>query len=498
MKHISRLKYFIGFIILLSVIGVGIFSFKKPSSEIKKETSPNLLIVLVDQWTGQAMGFESKEPVFTPNLDALAKKSLVLEQMVSNYPVCSPARAMLLTGKYPLKNHVYTNVNSSSAPYGIELPKDIVTWSDVLKSNGYSNGYIGKWHLDSPYKPYIPTSNNVGKVAWNEWTSPDKRHGFDYWYSYGTYDEHDRPMYWDTHAPRDSFHYVNVWGPIHEAKKTLEFFKNQDHTFRTEGKPFSLVVSMNPPHSGYKSVPEKYYDQYKNIPIETFLKDPDIPAAGTEMGDFYRNNIKYYYAAMTGVDEQVGVILKGLKDNGLEENTIVVFMSDHGNNLGKHEEISKNNIYEESLRIPFIIYWKGHIMPRIDNEFLGSMPDLFPTFLDLMGLKKEIPDDLDGVSYAEYFKNGSGKKPANQYIMGAIISNKVDINTGFRGIRTKENTFAYVKEKGKVVSYLLDLTKDPFEMNNIYDPNSEIVKQYRKELIKRLKETKDIFKIPNN
>ncbi len=498
MKYILRLKYFIGFVIILSAIGVIVFSFKKPSPEIKKETPPNLLIVLVDQWAGQAMGFENKEPVFTPHLDALSKKSLVLEQMVSNYPVCSPARAMLLTGKYPLKNHVYTNVNSSSAPFGVELPKGIVTWSDVLKTKGYSNGYIGKWHLDSPYKPYVPTSNNVGEVAWNEWTPPDRRHGFDYWYAYGTYDEHDHPMYWDTNAPRDSFHYVHEWGPIHEAKKALAFFKNKDQSFRTKGKPFSLVVSINPPHSGYKSVPKKYYDQYKNIPMETFLKDPDIPAAGTEMGDFYRNNIKYYYANMTGVDEQVGVILKGLKDNGLDENTIVVFMADHGNNLGKHNEISKNNIYEESLRIPFIIYWKGHIIPRIDNEFLGSMPDLFPTFLDLMGLKKSIPNDLDGISYADYFRNGSGKKPSNQYIMGAIISNNVDINTGFRGIRTKAYTFAYVKEKGKVVPYLFDLAKDPFEMNNIYDPNSEIVKKYRKELIKRLTETKDIFKIPNN
>ena len=94
MKYILRLKYFIGFVIILSAIGVIVFSFKKPSPEIKKETPPNLLIVLVDQWAGQAMGFENKEPVFTPNLDALSKKSLVLEQMVSNYPVCSPARAM--------------------------------------------------------------------------------------------------------------------------------------------------------------------------------------------------------------------------------------------------------------------------------------------------------------------------------------------------------------------------------------------------------------------
>lgn len=494
MKRIIFAKLFLAlFIVSLALI---VFSFAKRPSATKKEVPPNLLIILVDQWTGHALGFENQEPVLTPNLDALSKKSLVLKQMMSNYPVCSPARAMLLTGKYPLKNHVYTNVNSSSAPYGVELPKDIVCWSDVLKLNGYSNGYIGKWHLDSPHKPFILTYNNFGESAWNEWTPPDRRHGFDYWYSYGTYDIHNHPMYWDTNAPRDSFHYVNEWGPIHEAKKALAFLRNDDGTYRKKDQPFSLVVSMNPPHSEYKTVPQKYYNIYKDVPLKNFLKDADVLPKGTPMGDFYRDNIKYYYANMTGVDEQVGVILKGLKDNHLDDNTIVVFMADHGNNLGKHDEVSKNNIYEESLSIPFIIYWKGHIMPRIDNEFLGSIPDLYPTFLDLMGLKKSIPDDLDGKSYAQYFLNGTGSKPLYQYIMGAIISNKVNINTGFRGIRTKEYTMAYVKNKGKNESFLFDLKKDPFEMDNRYDPNSEIVKKYRKELIKWLEETKDIFQIP--
>jgi arylsulfatase A-like enzyme len=495
MKPITWMKFLLGILILSYVIGV--FSFVRKTPTLKPTTPPNLLIILVDQWTGHALGFENREPVLTPNLDALSKRSLVLEQMVSNYPVCSPARAMLMTGKYPLKNHVYSNVNSSSAPFGIELPKDIVCWSDVLKSNGYSNGYIGKWHLDSPHEPYIPTSNNIGKVAWNEWTPPDRRHGFDYWYAYGTYDVHNRPMYWDTKAPRDSFHYVDEWGPTHEAKKALAFLRNDDGQFRENGKPFSLVVSMNPPHSDYKTVPENYYNIYKDRPMETFLRDPNIPDAGTPMGKEYRNNIKYYYANMTGVDDQVGHILQGLKDNKLDDNTIVVFMADHGNCLGKHNEISKNNIYEESLSIPFIIYWKGHILPRIDNTFLGSIPDLYPTFLDLMGLKSATPSDLDGLSYADYFKNGSGKKPANQYIMGAIISNEVNINSGFRGIRTKNYTFGYVKKDGKTESVLFDLVKDPFELHNIYDPKSDVVKKFRKELIRRLKETKDGFQIPD-
>src|SRR6187402_3088555 len=153
----------------LMLVVMLISSFTNAQTSSNKKQQPNLLIIIADQWRGQAVGFEGKEPVKTPQLDKFVKESLVLGQMVSNYPVCSPARAMLMTGQYPIKNHVYSNVNSNSAPDGIELQKDAVCWSDVLKANGYSNGYIGKWHLDSPYKPYVPTSNNTEKLAWNEW-----------------------------------------------------------------------------------------------------------------------------------------------------------------------------------------------------------------------------------------------------------------------------------------------------------------------------------------
>lgn len=474
--------------LLIGLVGIA-------QNSTKSNTKPNLLIILADQWRGQALGFEGKEPVKTPYLDKFAKESLVLQQMVSNYPVCSPARAMLMTGQFPIKNRVYSNVNSSSAPFGIELQKDAVCWSDVLKSNGYSNGYIGKWHLDSPYEPYIPTSNNIGKVAWNEWTAPDRRHGFDYWYGYGTYDVHNKPMYWDTNASRDNFHYVNQWGPIHEADKAIEYMKNEGGKLRKSDAPFSLVVSMNPPHSQYETVPENYYNIYKDVPLSSLVKDANIPPVGTENGDQYRKDIRYYYANITGVDEQIGRIIQGLKDQKLDDNTIVIIMADHGNCLGKHDEVSKNNIFEESLRIPFIVYWKGHIMARKDNQFLGSIPDVYPTILDLMGLKNAIPKDLDGTSYAQYFLNGKGSTPSEQFILGAIISNNAKINTGFRGVRTKDFKLAYVKKKNKGAFELYDLNADPFEMKNIYNPNNTIVKKLKPVLKHWLQKTNDGFTI---
>ncbi|MCU7552865.1 sulfatase [Chitinophagaceae bacterium LB-8] len=417
--------------------------------------------------------------------------------MVSNNPICSPARATLLTGTYPNKNGVHCNVNSKSAVYGVELPANIVCWSDVLKEQGYSNGYIGKWHLDAPHQPYIPCKNNEGDIAWNEWTPFERRHGFDYWYSYGTYDYHDRPMYWDTKAPRDSFQFVNQWGPEHEADKAIDFFKNKGNV-RNTSAPFSLVISINPPHEPYNTAPAKYHEPYNNIPIDSLVTDANIPPADTKMGDEYRKDVKNYYANITGVDAQIGRILQALKENKLLDNTIVLFTADHGNCLGKHNEHSKNNIYEESLRVPLLVYWKGRIKPCIDDELLISMPDIYPTLLDLAGYKKNIPATVDGKSYASYFLSRQGNKPSEQFILGALSYDQKQIkHSGFRSVRTKQYKLAYVTKKGGGLEpYLFNLQTDPFELNNIYRADHPMVKKLLPRLQYWLQKTGDRFAIP--
>lgn len=483
-------------IFVYSLIGAFLIAssafFIKNKKEISPPKHPNILVILTDQWDGQSLGYLGKEKVKTPHLDAFAKESLTLTQMVSNYPLCSPGRAMLLTGTYPVKNGVISNSNSASAPFGVALREDAVCWSDILKSKGYSNGYIGKWHLDSPYQPYIPTKNNEGKVAWNEWTPASRRHGFDYWYAYNTYDEHERPMYWDTKAGRDDFHFVNQWGPEHETDKAIDFLKNKENVRDTKN-PFALVVSVNPPHSPYDRMPARYLEPYRDIPLDSMLTAPNIPAVGTQMGDLYRKEIKNYYANITGVDEQIGRIISALKEQKLLENTIVLIIADHGNCLGKHNEVSKNNIYEESLRIPFIIYWKDKIQKGIDNKLLASMPDVYPTLLDLAGLKGEVPASVDGKSYAPYFLKRKGKLPKEQFIMGNIPSNDVRINSGFRGVRTENYKLAYQRSGEKLEGFLFDLKKDPYEMNNLYHKDHPQVKRLTLRVKDWIAKTKDGF-----
>ncbi len=468
------------------IVIIGAHLFFSCSSPGKRH--PNLVIVFPDQLRAQAQGFMDLEPVLTPNIDRFASQSLVLTQMVSNYPLCSPTRAMLMSGKYPHANGVLNNCNSRSAPYGYELKTGERTWPDILKEKGYSLGYIGKWHLDNPHEPYIDCANNKGDTKWNEWCPPERRHGFDFWYAYGTYDYHLRPMYWATRAGRNGFHYVDKWGPEHEADMAIRYIMNEGDSFRVAGKPFVLVVAMNPPHMPYGAVPEKYREIYGDIPVEALCEQPDIPPAGTRWGDYYRKNIKNYYAMITGVDEQFGRIVGALEAAGLQENTIVIFMSDHGNCLGMHDMISKNNYYEESMRIPFIIRWPKKISPRRD-DLLMSVPDIYPTLLDLMGYGKDIPEDVMGVDYASLFLDVKGTRPNSQLYINVPAGRP---GLGIRGVRDHRYTFAITKnEDGSEETVLFDNRYDPYQMKNITGDDPATVKEMKIMLDEWLKKTED-------
>ena len=471
---------------------------------------PNIIFVFPDQMRAQTLGFLGKEPVMTPHLDKFAKESMVFTNAVSNSPVCSPYRAMLFSGKYPVSNGVVSNTTSLAGKYGIQLRQDEMCWSDILKENGYSTGYVGKWHLDAPHKPYIDCYNNKGSVKWNEWCPPEKRHGFDFWYSYDTYDKHMKPLYWSTDAPRDSFHYVDQWGPIHEADMAIKFINNEDGSYRDDDKPFALVVSMNPPHMPYNQLPQRYVDMYDGMEaaIDSLCNNPAVPDTTNKWGRYYRKHIKNQLAMVTGVDEQFGRIMEALKKSGKDKNTIVVFTSDHGDCLGKHEMISKSNPYEESMNIPFIIRWPEQIKPGSDNLLL-SAPDVYPTLLELVGLKAKIPEDLEGTSYASLLKGGSVERPSSQlyFMLSGLLSDPstsekdrfTNFTIGERGIRTERYTLLLCRSlEGNSKVFLWDRLNDPDQLTNIADEKPELVQQLIKdELEPWLRKTKDPWLIKN-
>ncbi len=218
---------------------------------------PNIIYVFPDQYRNMAMGFWNNpeyrqhvnfdaDPVHTPNIDRFAGESLVLTSAMSNFPLSSPHRGCLLTGMYPNKSGIPLNCHSNR-PFS-SLRTDVECVGDVFHKNGYDCAYFGKLHAEhpTPNDPEHPGQYvEARRPAWDAYTAPENRHGFNYWYSYGTFDEHKNPHYWDTEGHR---HEPKEWSPLHEAKEVVSYLKNEKNQ-RDGKKPFFIMVGMNPPHS---------------------------------------------------------------------------------------------------------------------------------------------------------------------------------------------------------------------------------------------------------
>jgi len=450
---------------------------------------PNIIYVFPDQFRNSAMQFWNEDgfrqqvrfkadPVITPNLNRFAREAVVFTSAQSNCPLSSPHRGMLLTGLYPDGSGVTLNCNDTR-PIS-NLNQDVMAVSDVLSQNGYDCGYIGKLHVDYPTKnnpqnpgTYVEDRNPV----WDAFTPKERRHGFNFWYSYGTFDEHKNPHYWDSDNIR---HDPKEWSPIHEAGKAIEYLT----TVRDKNKPFFLMVSMNPPHSPYNSLDdcqEKDFDLYKNIPLLKLLVRPNINRKFTQrMG-----NAPYYFASVTGVDREFGRILTALKELGLDKNTIVVFSSDHGETLASHVEDAKNSPYAEAMNVPFIIRYPEKLQPHVTNLLL-STPDVMPTLLSLAGLKNSIPAGVQGHDLSSELKR---KKPSENAPKAVLYIQNMDgkKNTegkvisyfpAARGVKTDRYTLALTidKKTKKLKQVLLfDDVKDPYQMHNLeVDKNKKL------------------------
>ena len=463
------------------------------------QASPlNLLIVFPDELRAQALGSwqgqTPGDPALTPHLDAFARDSLVMEQMVANYPLCTPFRGMLMTGQYPLTSGITGNCNDTGAKLGIELSPHAVCWSDVLKDKGYSLGYIGKWHLDAPHEPYVESYNNPDRhgTYWNEWTPPDRRHGFDFWHAYGTYDLHLNPMYWTNDTPREAPIFPQQWGPEHEADMAIKYLRNEDSAYRDPHKPFALVVSMNPPHHPYDQVPEPYLARYEHQTAMELNTRPNVEWDTEYLPGFGPQYFREYLAMVSGVDEQFGRILSALDDLHLTGTTLVVFFSDHGCCLGAHGQPTKDNAYEESMRVPMMFRLPGRIAPGRDHALM-SAPDIYPTVLDLLGFGDAIPVQVEGVSLAHRVLTGAGETPSSQLYLKVPYGQP---SFGQRGVRTLSHTLVIDRQDGDALKYtLFDNVSDPYQLNNIAGQSPQLVQNLvETELLPWLEKTRDSWR----
>lgn len=439
---------------------------------------PNLVYVFPDEFSQRAMGFRREDPVITPNLDKFANEGFELTEMISNYPVCSPYRGMLFTGCYPHSTGIRTNCHSESVYLGNYLKEDEICISDVLAENGYETGYIGKWHLDPSSKdqnPYTEGVRDDGKI-WDSFTTKNRRHQFKFWHSYGCCDNHNDPHYWATDSDISERIEPKEWSATHDANIAIDYIKNANNTIRDENKPFCLFVAMNPPHMPFDQVPQKYKDMYKDIPLSKLLVNKnvvDIPLA--------LNGVRDYYSSVTGVDDQFGRILASIKEKNIENDTIVVFTSDHGELMGSHGLMNKNSWYRESANVPFIIRYPAMNLRGKTDEVM-NVPDIFPTLLELMGLKDKIPTAVEGLSCAQIFAGGT----SCPYAYFGSEANHT------RGVISKKYTYAIQKnQSGNEIEYLFDNVNDYAQLYNIADSKTDVIAEYRKVLAKMCMDKND-------
>lgn len=456
---------------------------------------PNLLYVFADQWRAEAMGWMCEDQVDTPNIDHFMEESMCCTNAYSTFPLCSPHRASLMTGKYPLKVGMWTNCKIGLEEILMLKPQEICI-ANVLKDQGYRTAYLGKWHLDASEMNFYEEPAS-GARHWDAYTPPgERRQGFDDWISYGASDQHLDPHYWMDDEKQIK---PGKWSAEFETDKAIEYMS----AYKQKDQPFAMFISYNPPHLPYELVPDKYYDKYRDLKVH-FREN--VPEDLRAEGGLLETQTRQYFAAVHGIDEQFGRILTFLKENGLEENTIVVLSADHGEMLGSHRLMSKNVWYEESIHIPLMIRQKGRIEPGKYEEIFASI-DHMPTLLGLMDAP--IPATCDGISHAPGLLGQEQEVPQEMFLcsypgtaeMVATFASRglTQKAYGWRGIRDKRYT--YVISNGydpddTQEELLYDHETDRYELSPRVIPadcQEEQILAYREKLKAYLKLQKDPF-----
>ena len=428
------------------------------------EKKPNLLYIFADQWRAHAVGYQNQDEVQTPCIDRFAEESMRFSNAISTFPLCSPHRASLLTGKYPFSAGMWTNCKTGLNEVVMLKPQETCI-ANVLKEQGYETGYIGKWHLDASEMNFTQHPES-GASDWDAYTPPgERRQGFDYWLSYGACDDHLDPHYW---ADSDEQIRPHQWSPEFETDQALAYMGEKS----AKDEPFALFLSYNPPHLPYELVPDDYFRLFKDAEVR--FRD-NVPE------EFRTDRMKVitrqYFAAIAGIDHQFGRIYQYLKDNNLEEDTIVVLSADHGDMMGSHGLMSKNVWYEESINIPLMIRQKGRIEPG-DRDAIFTSPDHMPTLLDLLGI--QIPETCQGHSHGNLIMGLPSDEPEAGFICSfpgeaQMVKEyeKRGMNHkcfGWRGVRTKEHTYVVYNgyrpdEERKILLY--HNAEDPYQQNPV-------------------------------
>ncbi|CAG4994126.1 Ulvan-active sulfatase [Dyadobacter sp. CECT 9275] len=461
------LKCILGGLAVVSVAGVEkVDRDPKPAQLSVKNPRPNVIIILADQWNAQSLGYAGNKDVKTPNLDKLARRSVVFSTAVSVTPVCSPARASLLTGQYPLTHGVFYNDRP--------LKNEALTMAEIYQWAGYQTGYIGKWHVNGHH----PSEKQFS--ARNRTVPKDRRQGFEYWKAREVTHDYNHSFYFDENDVKHDWPGYDVFPQTDSAISFID--KNRT-------TPFLLFLAWGPPHDPYATAPENYRKLYN--PAQLSLRR-NVPDSLTEKA---RKDLAGYYAHCTALDKAAGDLLAALKRAGVEDNTIMVFSSDHGDMMYSHGKLRKQKPWDESVLVPLIIHYPARLgVQQKDISMPFSNIDLLPTLLGLSGIP--IPKSVEGTDYTTIL-TGKKKPKGNEaaLIQLPVPFHEYNFSNGgreYRGIRTARYT--YVRDLAEPW-LLYDNLKDPYQLRNLIGkPGSAALQaELEKVLQQKLADAKDEF-----
>lgn len=446
-------------------------------------SKPNVLLLMTDQHRYDAVAVNGNNSIRTSNLDALAGDSCRFTQGFINSTVCIPSRACVHTGRYTHQHGVfYTADHIHTTP---NLPVWEKTLAERLRTAGYRTGGIGKVDLYPP-RGFDTLYLTRGKGA--RWTVPygsplgPSLLGDEYahWLEarhpggYGKiYEQRRLPEYKATRGAMASVLPANEHVDYWIAEKTLDFIRE------VEDEPFFLACSFTSPHGPFDP-PQEYLDRYR----ADALPLPDVSSERFEESTL-RRIIHHYYALCTFMDDLMGMVIQGLKQQGLYENTLIIFTTDHGSLLGEKGSIGKGRFYESVIRAPLILKppHASFTQKGLVTKDLVEHIDLAPTILDYADLR--IPDTIQGQSLRPLLEGGSGGKDA-------VLCEWTTNNRSAHGkcIRTAQHKYVFWsrqsdQDKQRQIE-LYDLVNDPGETLNL--ANRAEYASLQKEMHERLLE----------
>ncbi len=437
---------------------------------VQAASHPNIVFILTDDQAAWTLGCLGNQQAYTPNLDRFFDQSVVLRNCFVTTPVCSPSRASLLTSRYGTELGITDWINPQKEPH-IGLDPAETSWPEVLQKNGYETCLIGKWHVgtDAQYHP--------------------RHHGFTHFKGFlpgGVPVENPTLMIEDATQEFSGF-----------TDDILTGFAVEFLSRRSAAQPFLLCLHLRAPHAPWLPAQEVDTSHYKGM--DPIIPNPTFP--GLDIGNV-KKSTREYLASVTSVDRNVGRILETLEKGGINQNTVVIFTSDNGYNIGhngiwhkgnghwitlemrdlKNDDPRRQrpNMYDHSLRVPTAVRWTGRLPEKTSVPHTITFLDWFPTLLALAGLPEATGEQIRGRNFLPLLE---GKPVEWDNTMYGEYYQHHYATTELQMYRTPEWKLI-IDRKNAGKDELYHLSVDPAETSNLIQEPS--VQTIREELLRKL------------